>query len=357
MPTGLVLMAAIPPTWGHAYLIDFATEFMAAQDGRLVIAVCCRKSDPIPPMVRHTAIRHYVESRHPKRAQDVEVLWWDEDAQPSKAKAPHQFWEWWNEQCNSMIAQGGRFHDNSGDHFVIASDLYGADLAKALGWEFVPCNTYREVVRVSGTAVRQDPFTNFGMILPDVQRYLTRTITIFGPESCGKTTMARRLAETMNGHFVPEWAREYMEVLKTNVVTDDLMDRITLAQTAAQLAVQRQPAKPFIFQDTDLLSTVGYYKLYGGSNIKARNFFAKKPIRSDHYIVMNDQIPFTPDFLRLGGTKRESDVKFWTDLLEAFGQPYTVVRSTYRDEQEAEIRAIVTDIFMRRAGFVYTREC
>lgn len=348
MALALILMAALPPTRGHAYLIEFAAHFMDSMQGQVVVAVCGRPSDPLGSDVRALALKAFVEKRG---LRNVTVVQWDESQQPSKEDNPGAFWAYWSHACHQIAHKAFDPEQTTvGERFIIASDLYGMDLARAVGWEFVPCNTYREVVDISGTRVRADPIGLFDMILPDFQPWVRRTITFFGPESCGKTTMARQMAAGLNGHFVPEWAREYMEVFKTNVVTDELMLRITQAQVASQLAVHGMRGKPFIFQDTDVLSTIGYYRVYGGKSALTENLFRSAP-GTDLYIVMNDGIPFTPDFLRLGGTKRETDVGFWTRLLDEFRMPYHVVHSTYRDDQEAEIREAVESTFISKSGF------
>ena len=38
------------------------------------------------------------------------------------------------------------------------------------------------------------------------------TVTIIGAESTGKTSLSRQLADTMDGDWVPEFARPYLEV-------------------------------------------------------------------------------------------------------------------------------------------------
>src|SRR5688572_19522645 len=47
-------------------------------------------------------------------------------------------------------------------------------------------------------------------------------ITIVGPESSGKTTLARELASIFGAPWVPEYAREYLEGLGRPYVENDL---------------------------------------------------------------------------------------------------------------------------------------
>jgi nicotinamide riboside kinase len=159
--------------------------------------------------------------------------------------------------------------------------------------------------------------------------------------------MSKGLATSMNGYYVPEWAREYMEVLKTTTVTEQLLQRIVEAQYASERAVDGYAGKPFVFRDTDLLSTIGYYRIWGRSEPRqARELFARS--KADFYVVMNDGIPFTPDPIRLGGDRRESATAFWQDLLEEFACPYHVVRNTYRERQEEEVSTVVRATFLDR---------
>ena len=58
---------------------------------------------------------------------------------------------------------------------------------------------------------------------------------------------------------------------------------------------------------------------------------------NDLYIVMNDSIPFEPDQLRYGVTKRETNVQYWVDILERYKRKYYVVESSKQGDQYAEI--------------------
>ena len=47
-------------------------------------------------------------------------------------------------------------------------------------------------------------------------------VGIIGPESTGKTTLARYLAERYHGVLVPEYAREYVEQLGRHYTREDV---------------------------------------------------------------------------------------------------------------------------------------
>lgn len=60
---------------------------------------------------------------------------------------------------------------------------------------------------------------------------------------------------------------------------------------------------------------------------------------------MNDQIPFTPDLLRYGKDKRESNNDFWKELLIKFDCKYYEVKSLNHYDQVYEIEDEVNKLF------------
>ena len=74
------------------------------------------------------------------------------------------------------------------------------------------------------------------------------TIRITGPESSGKTTLARALAEKLGGVYVPEMARSYLEKRKGQYVYADLA-AIWEAQSSAEDAARATGAN-YVICDT-----------------------------------------------------------------------------------------------------------
>lgn len=334
MPNAIVLMTALVPTIGHKYLIDFAKNLLEDATDKVHVIVGTMDCEPVPGPERWFAIHNTYKNNH---RVVVHNLHRDVPQEPSEHP---DFWNVWKDIVNEFVKV------KSDDYFV-ASELYGMDMANVLGCKFMPCNRYRETVPVKGTPVRQDLISHFDYVLPEFQKYLRKTVTIFGAESCGKTTMTRFLSKSVNGHFIPEWAREYLETVGPEI-TDEKMRAIIHGQHALQKTAQTDLFNnPFIFQDTDLFSTVGYYRLWGGGTDEDNDLvehFAKKT-KSDLYIVMNDQIPFEEDPLRYGGNVRESKTQFWIDLLEEFKCNYYVVQNTEKYRQQKEVASVVIQYF------------
>lgn len=330
MPNAIILMTALVPTLGHKYLIDFA-ESLIPWDGQVHVIVGTMNREPVPGYQRIQAIRDtYSEMGH------VFIHWLDRDVPQEPSEHP-DFWNVWRDIVREFV-------DVKPNDYFIASELYGIDMANVLGCRFIPCNRYRETIPIKGTTVREDLQGNFDMILPNFRRYLKKNVTIFGAESCGKTTMTKKLAQELNGYFVPEWAREYLETVGPEV-TVDKMRTIVGGQFAVQRTAQlRLNDKPWAFYDTDLYSTLGYYRLWGKGTVEDIEEVTglAEDVKSDMYIVMNDQIPFEADPLRYGGDKRESGMQYWVNLLEEFKLPYYVVKETDQRKQLTEVARFLT---------------
>lgn len=91
-------------------------------------------------------------------------------------------------------------------------------------------------------------------------------IALFGPESTGKTTLAKQLAEYYETQWVPEFARDYLqEKWEENqhiCVADDMMP-IACGQTALENQ-KLASANKYLFCDTNLMVTKVFSEMYYG---------------------------------------------------------------------------------------------
>ena len=130
-------------------------------------------------------------------------------------------------------------------------------------------------------------------------------ICLIGPESTGKTELAKRLARDLGCEWIAEYAREYAEARANQLTADDVdpiaRGQIALLERAGQSAIL----------DTDLISTVVYARHYYGicpswieDEARAR--------RADLYLLLDTDVAWQPDIARdSGGDARE-------DLFDAF---------------------------------------
>lgn len=338
-PRILVLMTGLPVTTGHIDLVRFARALLAQVEGdNLVVLMNSRPCEPIAGSVRYEALNNEF------RTDWYTHIYHSAADMPQNPSEHPDFWNVWKSHIAEVL-EPDDLGIRPGD-IVVASEEYGMKLAEVLECTFIPYDIKRETNAVSGTACRKDMLNNFSSLAPVLRQKYRKRVTIFGAESCGKTTMAKRLAADIEGGgtFVPEWARGYLETVGSEV-TEEKMLNIVRAQSALQMTmVYNKFDKPFIIQDTDLLSTIGYYDICGFEMPDELQDNFDNSV-SDLYIVMNSQIPFEVDPLRYGGDKRESTDQFWIDLLEKNNCRYHVVTNTDHELQYQEIRTVMLEMF------------
>jgi HTH-type transcriptional repressor of NAD biosynthesis genes len=297
----------MPPTKGHLHLIQFANSLGVT--GTHVI-VGTQPDEPFP-ITRVAALR---EATRAMPGVKIHHLHREIEQNPESPG----FRDMWRQILQSYgMAEG--------DYFV-ASEEYGKWCAEVTGGVFVPYDPYREILQAKGTRVRNSPARYFSDMIPQFQKYILQTVTIFGAESTGKTTLSKELAKSMNGHFLMEWARPYLETCGTEITTDS-MTAIWRGQKALQIHAQRFfQDKPWIIQDTDLFSTVGYWDFW---DMNTPEGLVKDALaeQSGLYLITQSNIPFEEDPIRYGGDKRESDDQYWIDLAERHGLNYRIIQS------------------------------
>src|SRR4051812_48626750 len=124
-------------------------------------------------------------------------------------------------------------------------------------------------------------------------------ICVTGPESTGKTTLARRLAESLDTDWVPEASRAYAErvgrPLEASDVSPIAREHIAMADDHAQAA--RSRGAEALIMDTDLLSTVIYSRYYY-ADVPAWVEAAEQARRADLYLLCDVDVPWIADGVR-----------------------------------------------------------
>ncbi|GAP00071.1 AAA family ATPase [Fructobacillus ficulneus] len=117
----------------------------------------------------------------------------------------------------------------------------------------------RTILKVSATAVRNDPLGNWDYINRVFRRHFAKKILVVGAPLTGKSTLTRRLARTSNSPFSVEFSRTYQE--KSNVLESELLlkdySRIIQGQYDANSDEINSPANNGLtFFDTDAMVTM-----------------------------------------------------------------------------------------------------
>lgn len=127
-----------------------------------------------------------------------------------------------------------------------------------------------------------------------------RRIAFTGPESSGKTTLAKWVADQFNCPWVPEVARDYLTE-RNGVYEQADLDAMAIEQVEKWEQISNEP---FVVYDTEMTvleiwSQVKYGEV--SSNITALS--ANQHI--DHYFLCSPDIPWEEDPLRENPTDRD----------------------------------------------------
>ena len=148
-------------------------------------------------------------------------------------------------------------------------------------------------------------------------------IGIIGPESTGKTTLAKEIAAKYKGVYVPEYAREYVEQKGTTEVTYEELCEIARKQIE-RLQVTGYGLEVY---DTELIITKVWFD-YAFGHWPEWLDEAIKAYPMDVYIILYPDIPWVPDKARSNGSDaiRLELFERYKKEVEALGIEYYLVK-------------------------------
>ena len=155
-------------------------------------------------------------------------------------------------------------------------------------------------------------------------------IGVIGPESTGKTTLAKALAQQFHGTYVPEYAREYIERKGTRDVTFDELCEIARHQIEQLQTISNDLKRPqTVFFDTELIVTKIWFDYAFGIVPEWLNqAILRYPM--DAYLLTAPDIPWQPDPARYNGsdTIRQQLFDRYESELQSLRIPYFVIPHT-----------------------------
>lgn len=154
-------------------------------------------------------------------------------------------------------------------------------------------------------------------------------ICLTGPESSGKTSLAKILAKRFRGVWLPEYARSYLTTPEYD--TEDLL-KITREQRDRELSFIN--SGPMIgFLDTDLINIRIWWDLRIGSIPHEVDEHLRAQAER-RYLLLRGDLPWEYDELRDPMLDREELFERHRTTLEQFGFKYLIVDG--RDEDRIE---------------------
>jgi NadR type nicotinamide-nucleotide adenylyltransferase len=205
---------------------------------------------------------------------------------------------------------------------VFTSDDYGERLAAELGATWICIDPTREIFGTSGTAIRAAPFDHWERIPRCVRPHFARRISVFGPESTGKSTLARQLADELETICVPEFARAYLEGRGGKLERADLAV-IRDGQIALEDSLARDANRTLICDTDPLLTSVW-------SDVLHAEPLDVAPRRYDLTLLCDVDLPWVADPVRYLPDDRAGFFARCETALRDAGRRYAIIRGTDR---------------------------
>jgi len=155
-----------------------------------------------------------------------------------------------------------------------------------------------------------------------------KKIILTGPESTGKTTLARQLAVHFQTVWIPEYARMYINDLKRPYQQEDL-----LAIAKGQLEMENyllQYANDYVFCDTSFLVLKVWSEFkYGSCDPWILKQLEKR--KYDCYILCDIDVPWEFDTQRENPKERKVILKKYEQELLFYQKKYFRIKGTKKE--------------------------
>jgi NadR type nicotinamide-nucleotide adenylyltransferase len=161
-------------------------------------------------------------------------------------------------------------------------------------------------------------------------------IAITGPESTGKTTLARDLAKEFNTIWIPEFAREYLEKKEGKYSFED----IKIIAEEQEKTWARASQEEVVFFDTEftvlkIWSEVKLGKVdpYIIDSLENQNF--------NHYLICDPTgVEWVEDPLREDANNREELFELYLRVMRSNNRSFTIISGTWKERLNQAISVV-----------------
>jgi NadR type nicotinamide-nucleotide adenylyltransferase len=166
---------------------------------------------------------------------------------------------------------------------------------------------------------------------------MLKRIAITGPESTGKSILAKELAEYFNTVWVPEYAREYLETHGSDYKQEDIV-KIAKGQLKLEDKMSEK-ANEYLFCDTDLFVTKIWSEFkYGTCDHWILEKILTHPY--DLHLLMDIDLEWEEDTLRENPGDRKKLFSIYMKELAHYKYPFFIIDGKGKSRVEAAIQVI-----------------
>jgi HTH-type transcriptional repressor of NAD biosynthesis genes len=204
----------------------------------------------------------------------------------------------------------------------------------------------RKTVTTSATELRKNLYDNWEKLPNCVRSYFTKKVAIVGTESCGKTTLAKKLAKFYNTEYVHEVGRDYCEKY-SNLLTKDMFNQIAMKHFLLQIE-KAETSNKILLIDSDAVITQYYLNMYFPGE---KSLLIEEIIKLQNYdlvIFLEPDVKWVPDEFRFAGEdKKRGDNN--TELKKMFsdrGIKFASINGDYA-ERFSKTKKLIDDLFAK----------
>ena len=206
----------------------------------------------------------------------------------------------------------------------------------------------RAIVPISATHIRRDPMTHWDDIAPPARPYFLRRVSVFGPESTGKSTLATKLAGHFRTRHVPEYARTYIQALSIDRPAPRDMVHIAQGQVASEQALSLD-ADRLLICDTDPLATPLWSQHLCGEVSHELQSITQRLAPYHLTLLCDVDVPFVSDAVRYLPHARREFFDACRDTLIAHDRPFITLSGSWEERWTQAIHACESLIRMSLA--------
>ncbi len=167
-------------------------------------------------------------------------------------------------------------------------------------------------------------------------------VVLYGPESTGKTTLAKQLAEHYNTLWVTEFMREYLQEkwdAKNELVSKE--DLIPIAKGQLKLEKEAsQKVENLLICDTNLLELKVYSEYYYNGFCPSEIKIEATKNKYNIYFLTNIDTPWDPDILRDRPNNREEMFCIFEAELKKQNFPYQILKGNEMERFKKAVKII-----------------